>query len=121
MDTLGKAGTKAKANNIRAALQAVSTWARARNHIQVGWVEGVEPYELKGGHKPWTEVQCDAAETKLTGWLRRAYYLARYTGQRGSDVVRIGFADIEDGMIHVIRRRPASNAGAPLRRLWLRR
>jgi hypothetical protein len=114
MDTLGKAGTKAKANNIRAALQAVSTWARARNHITEAWVEGVEQYELKGGHKPWTEVQCAAAEAMLTGWLRRAYYLGRYTGQGGSDVVRIGFGDIEDGMIHVVQKKTGVECRCPI-------
>jgi integrase len=120
MDTLGKAGTKAKANNIRAALQAVSTWAKARNHIQEPWVnEGVERYELKGGHKPWTETQCATAEAKLTGWLRRAYYLGRYTGQRGSDVVRIGFTDIEDGMIHVVQKKTGVECWCPIEpRKW---
>ena len=29
--------------------------------------------------------------------LRRAYVLGRYTGQRISDVVRLGFTDIDDG------------------------
>jgi integrase len=112
MDKLG--GTKAKANNVRVLLKAVSAWAIKGNMIQASWVEGIDPYKLKGGHKPWTPTQCAAAEEKLTGWLRRAYFLARYTGQRGSDVVRMGWTDIEDGMIHVIQEKTKVECWPPI-------
>jgi hypothetical protein len=113
MDTLGKT-TKGKANNIRVALKAVSGWAIKRNLITIPWTDGIDPFKSKGGHKPWTDAQCAAAEAGLTGWLRRAYFLGRYTGQRGSDVVHIGLANIEDGLIHVIQRKTGVECWCPI-------
>jgi integrase len=54
-------------------------------------------FEGGEGHKPWTPEQLAFADANPTGTLRRAYVLARYTGQRVSDVVRLGFADIDGG------------------------
>lgn len=56
------------------------------------------PHFAKGkGHQPWTPEQLAFADANFTGMLRRAYMLARYTGQRSSDIVRLGFADIDEG------------------------
>lgn len=58
---------------------------------------GVAHFADGEGHKPWTPEHLRIADEKFTGMLRRAYVLARYTGQRISDVVRLGFTDIDDG------------------------
>jgi integrase len=58
---------------------------------------GVSHFEGGEGHKPWTPEQLRIADEKFAGMLRRAYVLARYTGQRVSDVVRLGWTDIDEG------------------------
>lgn len=58
---------------------------------------GVVLFESGEGHKPWTPAQLAFADANFTGMLRRGYVLARYTGQRVRDVVRLGPNDIDEG------------------------
>lgn len=95
MDNL--AATPGKANNFLSAMRALSTWARVRDHIEHSLTEGVKPYAKDTGHKPWTQAQIDAAMTKLSGVIRRGVILYLYTGMRGSDAVRLGWTDVEEG------------------------
>lgn len=95
MDRL--AATPGKANNFLSAMRALSTWSRVRDHIEHSLTEGVKPYSKDAGHKPWTPEQIEAALSKLTGVLRRGVALYLWTGMRGSDAVRIGWSDIDEG------------------------
>jgi hypothetical protein len=103
LDTL--AGTPGTANNVLGLLRALSSWGLERGHFDQSITEGVKPYKSDGGHKPWTVAQCTAAEKHLTGMLRRGFFLARYTGQRGSDVVRLGETYIDDGGFRLSQRK----------------
>lgn len=85
------------ANNLLGALRAVSSWGLERGHFDQSFTQAVKPYKSDGGHKPWTVSQCVAAELLLTGMVRRAFFLARYTGLRGSDVVRLGPHMVDEG------------------------
>ena len=76
--------------------------------------EGVKPYKSDGGHKPWTPAQCAAAEKNFTGMVRRAYFLARYTGQRGSDVVRLAETFIDDGGFRLIQKKTGREVWCPI-------
>jgi integrase len=93
----GLAATPGKANNFLSAMRALSTWARVRDHIEHSVTEGVKPYAKEHGHKPWTPVQIEAALAKLTGVIRRGVVLYLWTGMRGSDAVRLGWTDIDEG------------------------
>lgn len=91
----GLVRTPGKANNFIGAMRALSEWALGHGHIDVSLTQGVEPYAVKGGHRPWTPAQIAAAHTELTGVIRRGVMLYLYTGQRGSDVVRLGWTDVD--------------------------
>ena len=94
----GLAETPGKANNVLDALRAMCRWAMGpRELLPRDPTLGVVHFEDGEGHKPWTPEQLRTADEKFTGMLRRAYMLARYTGQRISDVVRLGFTDMDDG------------------------
>jgi integrase len=94
----GLAGTPGRANNVLDALRAMCRWATGpRELLSRDPTLGVAHFEGGEGHKPWTPEQLALADDKFTGMLRRAYVLARYTGQRISDVVRLGWTDIDDG------------------------
>ena len=95
MDKL--AGQPGKANNFLSGMRAFSTWARSRDHIEASLSEGIKPYAVTGGHQPWTPEQVNAGLSKLTGVIRKGIFLYRYTGMRGSDVVRLGPTMIDDG------------------------
>jgi hypothetical protein len=84
-------------NGLLAVLRTLSNWGIGNGHLEHSLTVGVKGYKTEGGHEPWTEAQCAAAEKHLTGVVRRAYFLARYTGRRGVDVVQLHHGMIEDG------------------------
>lgn len=87
-----------RANNVLIALKAMSRWALGpRELLARDPTLGVQKFKGGEGHKPWTAEQLAFAEKNLTGVMRRAYFLARYTGQRASDVVRLGPTHIDEG------------------------
>lgn len=93
----GMASSPGAANNFLGAVRAFSSWAVVHDHLPASITAGVKPYKVTGGHKPWTDAQIAAAHDKLTGMVRRGVMLALYTGQRGSDVVRLGPTFVDDG------------------------
>jgi integrase len=112
MDGLSnKPGT---ANNFLGAMRALSDWGVARDHFVAPITTGVKPYEREGGHKPWTDAQIEAAHKHLTGMVRRGVMLALYTGQRGSDVVRLGWTDIDDGGFRLKQQKTGREIWCPI-------
>jgi len=101
-------------NNLLGALRAVSSWGLERGHFDHSITESVKPYKSDGGHRPWTAEQCLAAERGLTGMVRRAYFLARYTGQRGSDVVRLGPHMVDDGGFRIVQQKTQREVWCPI-------
>src|SRR5262245_56415389 len=85
------------ANGFLAAMQALSKWGRAKGLLDYPLTDGVEAYQIAGGHRPWTDEQIACAHEHLTGMVRHGVMLLLYTGQRGSDMVRLGPTMIDDG------------------------
>lgn len=102
------------ANNFLGAMRALSTWAIARGYVPASFTEGVEPFDTTGGHKPWTDKQIAAAHKGLTGMLRRGVMLALYTGQRGSDVVRLGWTDFDEGGLRLTQQKTKREVWCPV-------
>jgi integrase len=101
-------------NNLLGALRAVSSWGLERGHFDHSITEAVKPFKSQVGHRPWTASQCAAAERQLTGMVRRAYFLARYTGQRGSDVVRLGPTFLDDGGFRLAQQKTKREVWCPI-------
>ena len=78
-------------------MRAFSTWARARDHIEASLSRRHQALQRDRRHQPWAPEQINAGLTKLTGVIRKGFVLYRYTGMRGSDVVRLGPTMIDDG------------------------
>ncbi len=102
------------ANSFLNVMRALSKWGLERGHFDQSITEGVKPYKLDTGHKPWTAAQCIAAEEHLVGMMRRAYFLARYTGQRGSDVVRLGETFIDEGGFRLSQKKTSEGVWVPI-------
>ena len=102
------------ANNLLGALRAMSSWGLERGHFAHSITESVKPYRSDGGHRPWTFAQCTAAERLLTGMVRRAYFLARYTGQRGSDVVRLNPGMIDEVGFRITQQKTGREVWCPI-------
>jgi len=119
----GLAHKPGKANNVLDALRAMCRWAMGpRELLSRDPTLGVAHFAAGEGHKPWTPAQLKNAD-EFTGALRRWYFLSRYTGQRISDVVRLGFTDVDD-VLRCVKKKPACVRGVRFSRnskpRWLR-
>jgi integrase len=114
MDKL--AATPGKANSFLGTMQALNKWARQRGHVRRSFVEDVRTFPTKGGHKPWTTAQIEAAKTKLTGMMRRGFVIYLNTGLRGVDVVRLGPTHIDDGGFDVMQQKTGLPVWVPIQR-----
>ncbi len=110
----GLAEKPGAANNFLSVMRSLSKWANARELLTRSLTEGVERYTPKGGHKPWTDAQLAIAEQKLTGMVRRGFILARYTGQRGSDIVRLGETFIDEGGFRLAQQKTGREIWCPI-------
>ncbi|MCT8992040.1 site-specific integrase [Chelativorans sp. SCAU2101] len=103
------------ANNVLDALRAMCRWACGpRELLSRDPTHGVAHFDRGEGHKPWTPEQLDFADKHFTGMLRRAYVLGRYTGQRISDLVRLGWTDIDDGGFRLRQKKTGVEPWCPI-------
>jgi integrase len=108
------AATPGKANNFLSTMGRLAGWCLTRDLIAQSFVEGIKTYPLKGGHKPWTEVQIAAAKAGFTGVIRQGFLIYLYTGQRGSDVVRLGPTHIDEGGFKIIQKKTGREVWCPI-------
>jgi integrase len=107
------AATPSKANNFLGAMRALSGWALVNGHISLSLVEGVKPFETKGGHKPWTLEQIKGIEN-LPDTVRRGVKLYLLTGLRGSDVVRLGWTHIDENGFSLAQKKTGREVWIPI-------
>jgi integrase len=110
----GLADSPGRANNFLSVMRALSAWAVTRDHLAASITAGVQPFAKEGGHRPWSEPQISAADLYLTGSVRRGVMLALYTGQRGSDVVRLGWTDVDEGGFRLVQRKTKREVWCPI-------
>lgn len=107
--------TPGAANNVLDALRAMCRWACGpRELLSRDPTQGVVRFESGEGHRPWTPAQLACADRVFTGALRRGYMLARYTGQRVSDVVRLGPTDVDDGGLSLRQKKTGVQPWCPI-------
>jgi integrase len=77
------------------AIKQVERWAIVRDLLPNEITTGVEIVGSDGGHKPWRDEHVELAERHARRGFGRIVTLAANTGQRGSDVVKMRWTDIE--------------------------
>jgi integrase len=77
------------------ALKLLEKWAVKRKLLPRQITLGIEISESDGSHVPWSDAHVALAEREADPSLARAVTLAANTGQRGSDLIRMGPTDIE--------------------------
>lgn len=77
------------------AFKALDAWAVVRDLMPRQITYGVKTGRPLGGHIPWTADQVGAAELNCRTDIARAILLGANTGQRISDLIRMGPGDIE--------------------------
>jgi len=86
----------AQQKNAQTALKAVEKWAIVRDLLPYPITTGTEAPGGTGGYEPWTDEQVELAERCCRRHLARVVTLASNTGQRGSDLVKMRWSDIEE-------------------------
>lgn len=112
---LGEAAGRAE--NLRKALRLVLSMAVERGWIDTNPMTGIRrPRKALKGFPAWSEVDVAAYEAKWPSGTRERLALALllYTGQRRSDVVRMGRQHIKDGRIRVIQQKTGTELWVPL-------
>lgn len=93
----GLAATPGKQKNARGVLSAVEKWAMVRDRLPMPITRGTYVTNSEdGGHEPWPDSWIDLAVRHARADLARVVQLAYHTGQRGSDIVRMRFSDIDE-------------------------
>lgn len=108
------ASTPGAANNFLGGMRAFSSWLELNDHTDRSIVKGVKPYEQTNGHRPWTPEHILAAKEKLTGVIRRGFILYMYTGMRGSDAVKLGWTDIDEGGFSITTQKRKRDVYCPI-------
>src|SRR5215813_4398439 len=92
----GLADRPAQQKNAQTALKAVEKWALVRDLLAHPITMGTEAPGGTGAYEPWTDEQVELAERCCRPHLARVITLASNTGQRGSDLVKMAWSDIEE-------------------------
>src|SRR6266446_5384434 len=92
----GLADRPAQQQKAQTALKAVEKWAIVRDLLPYPITTGTEAPGGTGGYEPWTDEQVELAERCCRPHLSRVITLASNTGQRGSDLVKMRWSDIEE-------------------------
>lgn len=92
----GFADRPAQQKCAQTAIKAVERWALVRDLLPYPITTGTEAPGGIGGYEPWTEEQVQIAERHARPHLARIITLAANTGQRGSDLVKMRWSDIEE-------------------------
>lgn len=92
----GYADRPAQQKCAQTALKSLEKWALVRDHLPYPITLGTEAPGGTGGHVPWTDEHVALAELHAKPHLSRIITLAANTGQRGSDLVRMRWSDIEE-------------------------
>src|SRR5262249_21964329 len=115
----GIADRPGKQDAALAALRQLEKWAIVRELLPRQITLGVEISKSSGdGHIPWTDAQVAIGEQYARPDIARAITLGANTGQRRSDLVRMGPTDIEtyngiDG-INVRQKKTGRQAWVPI-------
>lgn len=122
----GLAGTPGRQKNARTALKAVEKFALVRDLLPYPIMTGTETIKMDGGHEPWSDEMIRLALEHARPDLARVVMLGVECGQRGSDIIKMRWSDIEDQVdpisgemrpgIHVIQKKTGVRLWIPFTR-----
>jgi integrase len=92
----GLADRPATQKNAQTAMKSLERWAIVRDLLPRPITTGTEAPGGTGGHIPWTDEQVALGELHARPHLAKVISLAANTGQRGSDLVKMRWTDIEE-------------------------
>lgn len=109
------AETPVAANHLLSVLKTLINWGIPREFSEANPCVYVPKLKVdEEGARPWPMWAYCLIEEHGSEQMRRAVLLARYTGQRQADVLRMGPGDIENGGINVVQQKTGKELWVPL-------
>jgi integrase len=103
----------AAANAFASITRALFSWARDTGLIEHSPLDRMK--SIPGGHWPaWTERHYEQALEHFPEYLRRVVILARYTGQRRGDLIRMSWSQYDGQTIRVRQQKTGADLVIPL-------
>lgn len=100
------------------AFKMIEKWAVVRDLLPRQITLGVETGKPQGGHTPWTDTQVEIGIAHARHGFDRVIILGAHTGQRRSDLIRMGPTDLEifDGRegIRVVQKKTGREVWVPI-------
>ena len=100
------------------AFKMLEKWAVVRDLLPRQITLGVETGKPQGGHTPWTDAQVEIGIAHARHGFDRVIILGAHTGQRRSDLIRMGPTDLEifDGRegIRVVQKKTGREVWVPI-------
>lgn len=122
----GLSDTPGRQKCAKTALKAVERFALVRDLLPYPITTGTETIKMDGGHEPWSDEMVRLALAHARPDLARVVMLAVETGQRGSDILKMRWTDLEDQVdphtgeqrpgIHVIQKKTGVRLWIPFTR-----
>jgi integrase len=112
-----RASKPSAANNLRQILRALMAHAVESGMRKDDPAREVKPLKIRtDGHHSWTEDEISQFEARhpIGSRARLAFALLLYTGQRRSDVVKMGRQHVRDGCIHVCQQKTGADLDIPI-------
>lgn len=88
-------------------------WMLANDWVEFPPTSRIDPLPGGSSFPTWTDAQFDHAVSVFPEYLRRAIILARYTGQRRSDLITLRWSDYRDG-VFVVRQQKGRKGSEPI-------
>ena len=108
------ASTPAAANNLVKALSAMITWAIPRGWRSTNPCAHIKKLKIGEGYAPWNWNDIEHLRDNARADLWQAAALALYSGQRLSDVLKMRWDDIQDGLIAVTQNKTGKKLWIPM-------
>jgi len=109
------AATPVSANMLVSIARLLFNWGLPREFSETNPCLAIPKLETEeGGARPWPVWAYDLIRSHAAEGIRRAVWLARYTGQRQADVLRMSKADLDDGGIKVKQQKTDKELWIPL-------
>ena len=112
-----KSNTPSEANKFLKYVRRLMAFAVENELLEHNPCMGIKPLKITSdGYHAWTDAEIAKflQRHKPGSMARLAMLLALYTGQRRSDVVRMGWKDVEDGFIKVRQEKTKAFLGIPI-------
>jgi integrase len=108
------ASTPAAANNLVKALSAMVTWAIPRDWRSTNPCAHIRKLKIGEGYAPWDWKDIEHFRVNARADLWHAAALALYSGQRLSDVLKMRWDDMQDGLISVTQNKTGKKLWIPM-------